>query len=235
MRRWTGIVSIGLAVAVLAWFAAGAYAVAGIDQPKYDVTATREGYEVRRYAPMLVAETDMASLGGGDRGRGFQILAGYIFGGNRARDSIAMTAPVVMDPTAGTTSAATRIAMTAPVVMDPATPPAGVPPPDAAGTAARPTGTMQFVMPHRFTSLDQLPVPNDARVRLRQVPGRTVAATRFSWYATSGRVAEKSAALLAALARDGVAVRSSPMLATYDPPFTLPFMQRHEIMVEIAP
>ena len=211
MRRKTLVtIAAGLVFAVLAWIAAGAFSVSGIEQPKYDRGAQRDGYELRRYAPMIVAETDMPTLGVGDRGTGFRTLAGYIFGGNSTRDKVAMTAPVVMD---AAPVSAQKIAMTAPVVMT--------------------KGTMRFVMPSKFKTLADLPVPNDPRVRLIEVPARTVAVAAFSWWATDGRVAAKTAELMAALTRDNAEPLGPPALASYNPPFTPPFMQRHEIMVEV--
>lgn len=51
--------------------------------------------DVRRYAARVVAETLV--MGGSFHAagnEGFRRLAGYIFGGNRIRQTIAMTAPV---------------------------------------------------------------------------------------------------------------------------------------------
>lgn len=228
MRRMATLIGIGLASAVALWIAAGWYTVAGIEQPEYEVLTKRDGYEIRRYAPMLVAETDMATLSNADRGSGFRTLAGYIFGGNTKQDSIAMTAPVVMDAPAKAPDTpgapnkpgpSEKIAMTAPVVMS------------AGGPSV---GTMRFVLPSKYKTLADLPKPNDPRVRLVEVPARQMAATAFSWFATEARVAEQTAALLAALTRDGVKPAGLPALASYNPPFTPPFMQRHEILIETS-
>jgi hypothetical protein len=70
------------------------------EQPPYEVVG-RAGpaVEVRRYGPRLAAET---ALDPGTRDRAFGLLAGYIFGKNRARGGgggsakIAMTTPVEM-------------------------------------------------------------------------------------------------------------------------------------------
>jgi hypothetical protein len=210
MRRIVTVTLVAAALAFGAWIAFGALSVSGIEQPKYEVVRQADGYEVRRYAPTIVAETDMPTLGMMDRGAGFRALAGYIFGGNSTRAKVAMTAPVVMD--AGP-AGAQKIAMTAPVVMT--------------------LGTMRFVMPSQFKTIADLPVPNDPRVRLVEVPARSVAVAAFSWWATEGRVTAKSAELVAALARDKTEVVGTPALAIYNPPFTPPFMQRHEIMVEV--
>lgn len=63
-----------------------------IEEPDFEVLAEREGYEVRRYEPYLVAEVDV--VGGDSDGRAFRILAGYIFGGNEGGQKMQMTAPV---------------------------------------------------------------------------------------------------------------------------------------------
>ncbi|MDZ4842071.1 MAG: heme-binding protein [Hyphomicrobium aestuarii] len=220
MRRIVTATLVAVALALGAWIAFGALSVSGIEQPKYEVVRQADGYEVRRYAPNIIAETDMPTLGMMDRGAGFRALAGYIFGGNSTRSKVAMTAPVVMD---ASPAGAQKIAMTAPVVMTKGTTETGT---------MRP-GTMRFVMPSEFKSIADLPVPNDPRVRLLEVPARNVAVAAFSWWATEGRVTAKSAELVAALARDKTEVIGAPALASYNPPFTPPFMQRHEIMVEV--
>lgn len=63
-------------------------------EPRYQVELKDGPFEVRRYAPRVVAET---RVDGGLReagNRGFRRLAGYIFGGNHGRVKVAMTAPV---------------------------------------------------------------------------------------------------------------------------------------------
>jgi SOUL heme-binding protein len=184
--------------------------VAGIEQAKYTVQELRAGFEVREYAPAIVAETRMPTLSREDTGAAFRAIAGYIFGGNERKDSIAMTAPVVMDSAARSE----KIAMTAPVVMG--------------------GGTMQFVMPSKYKSVGDLPKPTDSRVTLREVPARRIAALRFSWYATPDRVAAKMAELTQLIERDGLTAVSRPYLASYDPPFSVPFLKRHDILVDLA-
>lgn len=63
-----------------------------IEEPEFEVLAERDGYEVRRYEPYLVAEVDV--VGDGSDGRAFRILAGYIFGDNADGEKMQMTAPV---------------------------------------------------------------------------------------------------------------------------------------------
>lgn len=66
----------------------------GYETPAYKVERADGAVEVRLYEPFVLAEVTVQ----GDRreaiGRGFRILAGYIFGGNAEEQKVAMTAPV---------------------------------------------------------------------------------------------------------------------------------------------
>ncbi len=68
------------------------------EQPPFDVIASDGAFSLRRYGPMLVAQT---SVPVNDReealNRGFGTLARYIFAKDRPGPKIAMTAPVLSD------------------------------------------------------------------------------------------------------------------------------------------
>lgn len=185
-----------------------------IETLPYAVLEVRDGYEIRRYPPYIVAETTVEGDFSRALNSGFMIIAPYIFGANAPQEKIAMTAPVIE------TSAprGTEIAMTAPVI-------------EATRGGAR---IVQFVMPAQYT-LETLPQPTDARVVLREVPEKVVAAHRFSWYYTTERIATKKADLLAMLTRDGMSMVGEPQFAGYNDPWTIPFLFRNEILIEIKP
>ena len=63
-----------------------------IEEPAFEVLSETTDYEIRPYAPYLVAEVDVDAESA-DR-QGFRTLAGYIFGDNRASEKMQMTAPV---------------------------------------------------------------------------------------------------------------------------------------------
>ena len=203
----TGWVAGALAVSLAVWTAGSLYIVSGVEEAKYAVIGSPAGYELRRYEPSIVAQTSMPTMG--DTGTAFRAIAGYIFGGNEKREAIAMTAPVVMNAP----PVSEKIAMTAPVVMG--------------------AGTMAFVMPSKYKSIADLPKPKDERVTLVNVPARTFAALRFGWYATPSRYREKAGELERLLARDGVKALSKPYLAGYNPPFSVPFLMRHDVLIEV--
>lgn len=183
-----------------------------IEQPDYTVLKDfGGGIEMRQYAAYVIAETEIAAADADQAGNlAFKRLGGYIFGGNRSRQSIAMTAPVSQ-------ARSERIAMTAPVSKS-----------RAAGGLWR----VSFVMPKKYT-LQTLPVPDDPAVYFRTVPARKVLAIRFSGRWTEASFARREAELLSAVEKHGLKTTGSPWTARYDPPFMPGFMRRNEVMVEL--
>ena len=99
------------------------------EEPPYDVIEKLGEVEIRSYAAVVFAETEVEGTFEGVSSAAFRRLAGYIFGGNRVRGAagekakIEMTAPVGMRP-----AGSAKIAMTAPVGMRPAAPASGARP-----------------------------------------------------------------------------------------------------------
>jgi hypothetical protein len=94
--------------------------------------------------------------------------------------------------------------------------------------------TYAFVMERKY-SLETLPVPNNDRIRIRQVPERTMAVRRYSgrWTESKYRLHEET--LLSALDANDIATIGHPVLARYNSPFSLPLMRRNEVMIEMLP
>lgn len=69
-----------------------------IETPKYKVVKTYDSFEIRQYDSMILAQTVIQETSIKKSGNtGFRRVAGYIFGGNRNNQQIAMTAPVIME------------------------------------------------------------------------------------------------------------------------------------------
>jgi SOUL heme-binding protein len=181
------------------------------ETPVYEVLQRWPDVELRRYGATIVAETRVEGLREDAGQEGFRRLAGYIFGGNRTRASIAMTAPV------GQTAANARIAMTAPVGQ------------------VREEGAwlVTFTMPASW-SMETLPVPDDPRVTLREVPGALVLARRYSGSWSEARYVAEAGALDAACVREGLRVVGTPVWSRYDPPWTPSLLRRNEILLPVA-
>lgn len=192
----------------------GAGAVQATEQPRYEVVDKVAAFEVRRYGPRLAAEVTVGGSAEGARNAGFRKLAAYIFGGNRTRASIAMTAPVVQSARGSSES----IAMTAPVVQ------AG----DSAGG-----WRIQFIMPARYTR-ETLPVPNDGDVRIVTLPSEDYAVMRFSGDRSGRAVDRRMDELKRTAAERGWRVTGEPAAWFYDPPWTPPFLRRNEVAVPVS-
>lgn len=191
---------------------APAAVASGVQEPAYTVVSEQDDVEIRAYDTQIRAETVVAGPYREALNDGFRILANYIFGGNAGRQKIAMTAPVGAQP------AGEQIAMTAPVGAE----------------AVGPGWRVSFVMPAEYT-LETLPVPLDARVTLRAVPAHQIAALRFSGWAGDRAVAKHQARLADALARQGRVATGVAQVAQYNPPWTLPFLRRNEILMPVGP
>jgi hypothetical protein len=211
-------------------------AVANIEEPPYKVVRQDGDFEVREYGTMIVAEALVPGSLDDASGRGFRLLADYIFGNNIAaapgtskgqNEKIAMTAPVMMTPSDASGSgkaASEKIAMTAPVTMASENLPSG----NAGGNNWR----MHFVMPSQYT-MATLPKPVNPAVKLRELPARRVAVIRFSGFSGDAKVAEKTADLKAWVTRSGLKSNDAPQLARYNAPWTPPPFRRNEVMVAL--
>lgn len=182
------------------------------EQPSYKVVAKQENKEIRKYDSYIIAKTTVSGSFKDAQSEGFRILAGYIFGKNKSQQKIAMTAPVVQK------SESEKISMTAPVVISP---------------NENKTWTMTFSMPSKFT-LETLPVPTDERVKLEKVNGKLVAALTFTGFWNESKNAEKALELTEWMKGfQEYQLASPPMFAGYNPPWTLPFLRRNEMLIEL--
>jgi hypothetical protein len=91
---------------------------------------------------------------------------------------------------------------------------------------------MHFVMPSKYT-MATLPVPTDPRVTLREVPPRQVAARTFSGFVTEARVSAETEALRAWMIERGLQADGPAQLARYNPPWSIPFLRRNEILIPV--
>ncbi|NBO17712.1 MAG: heme-binding protein [Proteobacteria bacterium] len=182
-----------------------------VEQAKYEVVQAQGNIEIRDYAPMIVAEAEVQGEREEAINQGFRIIADYIFGNNSASEKVAMTAPVIQQT-------GEKIAMTAPVTQQ-------------GGDAA---WNVRFIMPAKYT-LATLPKPNNPAVKLKQVAGTTYAVIRFSGVAGEESLKSHTEQLNAYMREHKLTPVGSPVYAFYNPPFTLPFLRRNEVQVQIKP
>lgn len=190
-----------------------------IEEPKYEVRTSQAPFELRHYAPTLIAQTIVEGDMDAASNKGFRLIADFIFGNNLATGSeqaakIAMTAPVTVEPQSS------KIAMTAPVTIEP-----------QSGSAQQ--WRVHFVMPSQYT-LANIPKPKNSAVTLHELPSKYFVVHRYSGFNTEARVQEKTDEALAWAKQQSLKVVGTPQLSRYDPPWTLPMFRRNEIMVEVA-
>lgn len=186
-----------------------------VEQAEYTVVKKMNDYEIREYPAHIVAQTAVEGSYGDSMSNGFRIVAGYIFGGNAKKESIAMTASVVAKKVE-VKKVSENIAMTSPVVA----------------TAVGDSQVISFGMPRSYT-LETLPTPNDPRVKIVMIPAKKYAVMQFSWYRSDTRIKNMQKKLLSALTRDGVVTQGGISYAGYNAPWTPPWMTRNEVLVEI--
>ena len=186
-----------------------------IEEPTYTVVQKTDVFEVRKYEPYLVAEVLVPGPASEAGSQGFSLLGGYIFGKNKGERKLEMTAPVTQTPVEPPVPV--KLEMTAPVTQ-----------------ASAPGGFLvQFVMPKGYT-LATLPEPLDARVKLREVPGKSVAVIRFSGSWSQNLYNEQLELLKAALSKANILTQGEPVSSRYNSPFSLPFMRRNEIWLSLV-
>lgn len=181
-----------------------------IEEALYKVVKKENHFEIRDYAPHILAETvvegDLEEAGD----KAFSRLFRYISGDNRSRDKVAMTAPVSQEPTGQ------KIQMTAPVGQQ----------------RVQESWAVSFMMPASYT-LESLPEPVDPTVTLRPVPARRMAAVRYSGFWSEKNYLRYKRELESWIKEKGLRMAGDPVWARYNPPFTPWFMRRNEILIPV--
>ncbi len=211
---------LGKVASIVTQLAEGVGSVVGVrvgtEEPRFAVEQRVNGLEIRRYDSRIAAQTTVTGAEEQALREGFQRLAGYIFGGNHAKSTIAMTAPVSRER--GPTPSGQRIAMTAPVSRE---------------ATSDGSWVVRFFMPAQWT-LDSLPEPDDRSVELVEVPPATFAVLRFSGDRGPRAVAARTDEVLHALPETGYEPTGPAVAWFYDPPWTVPCRRRTEIAVPVG-
>jgi len=184
-----------------------------IEQPPYEVVVSlSEDIEIRQYAKRIAVEATVIAEDSDDvRNTAFRVLFDYISGANLANAEISMTAPVEI------TSASQRIEMTAPVESQ---------------IGENGTMTMRFFLPKRFTP-ESAPKPTDDRVRLVLMPEQRFAVLTFSGSRNQQVLSAREEQLRAALKARDINPGISARAFFYDPPWTLPWLRRNEVAIDV--
>ena len=167
-------------------------------------------FEIRDYAPHILAETivegDVEDVGN----KAFKRLYRYISGANRSREKVAMTAPVSQQPMGE------KIKTTAPFGQH----------------RVKQGWAVSFMMPASYT-METLPEPEDPKVSLRQVPAQRMAAVSYSGFWSKRGYLRYKLEVESWIQEKGLTIVGEPIWARYNSPFTLWFLRRNEILIPI--
>lgn len=202
---WIALVGV-VVLAVVLW----GLVVSKVEQPKYVVVESEQSIEIRDYPAMIVAEANVTGARDKAIGEGFRIIAEYIFGNNLSSKKVAMTAPV-------TQQASEKISMTAPVTQQ----------------GGGDSWQVRFIMPANYT-METLPKPKNSAVQLKEVASKRFAVIRFSGLAGEESLKRQTDLLTKFVSARKLTAVSAPTYAFYNPPWTLPFLRRNEVMIEVT-
>jgi SOUL heme-binding protein len=180
------------------------------ESPGYEILEKNGIVEIRQYRPFLVVQTEDSGDYETASKSSFFRLFDYISGKNQSKQKIAMTAPVLQEPKPE------KITMTAPVFQE----------------QSGQKWTMRFVLPSQY-QLATAPQPTDPAVSIMEIPAKKVAVLQFSGFLNKNNIAEKKEELSAWLKENNLKAISEPRSAGYNPPWTIPFLRRNEVHIDI--
>ena len=184
-----------------------------IETPKYDVLQKDGKFEIRQYQEHINASVEIDADFRNALNQGFGVLADYIFGNNRTKTSIEMTAPVT-----GQAVKSTKIEMTAPITS-------------VKGGEGK-KYLVSFTMPSKY-NLESLPEPMNTTILLQKIAPHQAAALRFSGYLNEKTISKKTQEIETWLNKNSLKGKSSYIVAQYNPPWIPGMFRRNEIIAEL--
>jgi hypothetical protein len=191
-----------------------AFGINNVEEARYDLLIADDNYELRLYEPMLIAETYVEGDFDQAGNQAFRKLFGYISGENTSSSEIAMTAPVIADP--GGSGNGEKINMTVPVLEQ----------------KNEQGWRYMFVLPADY-SIQTAPQPLQQDIKLSSQPQKRVAVIRYSGLSDENAIDDKTVQLRQWIAANGLIPVSEPRWAGYNPPWTIPFLRRNEVMIDV--
>jgi effector-binding domain-containing protein len=189
----------------------GAIPAMATEESPYKVLRNDAPFELREYPPQILAEIIVEGELEDAGNKAFRPLFRYISGDNKSRGKIAMIAPVSQE------QKGEKISMTAPVSQQ----------------SIQGKWAVSFMMPSSYT-METLPTPDDSNIKLRRVPARQVAAVRYSGFWSEEKYLLHKEKLEKWIKDNRFNVIGDPVWARYNPPFTLWFMRRNEILIPVT-
>jgi len=206
------LIFLAAGATVLSLGACSLFGKQGVPIASYSLIRQEGAFELRDYPTLIVAKTTVRGDYDAMGDVAFRRLFKYISGDNVAQKKIAMTAPVLEKEVA----TSEKIAMTAPVLM----------------REQEESWMMAFVLPASY-SLTNAPQPTDTTVTLDSIAPQKRAVVTFSGFLNADKIAEQTTLLQGWLAQNKLTANGIPLVAGYDPPWTLPMWRRNEVQIPV--
>jgi hypothetical protein len=203
--------SLVVAVAGFVMAACSVFGGKAAEEPPHQVVIQDGNFQIRTYGAYVVAQTYVDEPFDDAVGTGFSRLFGYISGANQGMTEIQMTAPVISAPRRDTEAVAVFVEQFK----------------NGAGG-----WTIGFVLPDDYT-IETAPRPKNELIEIIEIPEHSVAAVRFTG-SFDNEAAEKKRELLAEwLETKQQEHLNDWKMAGYNPPWTIPFLRRNEVIVTL--
>lgn len=200
-----------------------------IESPAYTVEKREGDIEIRLYDDYIVAQVDVKADYDSALNKGFRILANYIFGANQKKSNIKMTVPV----TGENLSDSEKIPMTVPVTEEETSEKISMTAPvTSEENQEKHVYRISFTMPSKYT-LETLPVPDDDRIKIKEMKNIRVAVIKFSGRAKEKLAHKKIKILKSWLDEQNIEPKSNFIVAQYNQPLVPGFLRHNEIIVKI--
>ncbi|MBW2503925.1 MAG: heme-binding protein [Deltaproteobacteria bacterium] len=186
------------------------------EEPHYTVLQSYELFELRKYESTVVAEVHVEGDFDDVGGLAFRKLFNFISNDDRPEGKIAMTAPVIQQPLSSETLPADDSATFSDNQIIPAR-----------------SYRFAFFMPSGY-NVSTLPKPLDQDILVKTVSPRLMAVRSYSGTWSEERYRKNERILLEAIQEAGLQALSPPIFARYNAPFSLWFLRRNEVLVEVA-
>jgi hypothetical protein len=184
-----------------------------VETPKFSIVQKDGKFEIREYQEYINASVEIESDFKNAINQGFRILADYIFGNNRAKTSISMTAPVTEQAVKSK-----KIEMTAPVT--------------AAKLGESKKFLISFTMPSQYT-LETLPDPMNQVISIRKIAQHKAAVLKFSGHLNERTAVKKTQELVEWLKKNNLQAKDDFLVAQYNPPWILGPFRKNEIITTL--
>jgi|TARA_B110000003_G_C16645532_1_gene531865 hypothetical protein len=183
------------------------------DEPEFNLIFKDKNFEIRQYKPKILAQISVSGDFDDASSKGFKILADFIFGNNisaSGSSKIDMTTPVVMEPLSK------LIEMTTPILTE----------------GKNKDWIVSFIMPKEYL-LNTLPKPNNRDIKIVSLPAEKYAVIVFSGLVRESSYDKQAKILYNFIKNKNLTTIGALQIARYNPPWTLPFFRRNELMIRI--